>query len=242
MSGTTESSTKANIDTAEVAKFNASASRWWDPDGEFGPLHAINPLRLAFIEERLSLSGKKILDVGCGGGILAEALAARAATVSAIDMAEDSLAVARLHLLESGLTVDYQCALAEDYAAEHPAAFDVVCCLEMLEHVPSPGSLIEACARLVRPGGDLFFSTINRNTRAYLHAIVGAEYVLGMLPRGTHDYARFIRPSELAAWLRGAGLELRSMAGIGYDPLQRRYHLTDDVRVNYLLHAQRPVD
>lgn len=231
-----------NVDEAEVAKFNASAARWWDPEGEFRPLHEINPLRLAFIERQCRLDGRRVADIGCGGGILAEALARSGARVCAIDMAPDSLEVARLHLLESGLDIDYRCQTAEGLAAEMPGAFDVVTCMELLEHVPDPASLIAACARLVRPGGDCFFSTLNRTPRAYLEAIVGAEYLLRMLPHGTHDYARFIRPSELAAWCRAAGLEPAAMIGIRYCPVTRRFRLDDDVQVNYILHARRPAD
>jgi len=231
-----------NVDAVEVSKFNASAARWWDPDGEFRPLHEINPLRLAFIQSHCRLEGRRVVDVGCGGGILAESLARAGARVCAIDMAPDGLEVARLHLLESGLDIDYRCLTAERLADERPAAFDVVTCMELLEHVPDPASLIAACARLVRPGGDCFFSTLNRTPRAYLEAIVGAEYLLRMLPRGTHDYARFIRPSELAAWCRAAGLEPSALAGIRYCPLTRSYRLDDDVQVNYLCHARRPAD
>ncbi len=231
-----------NVDEAEVAKFNASAARWWDREGEFRPLHEINPLRLAFIERQCRLDGRRVADVGCGGGILAEALARSGARVCAIDMAPDSLEVARLHLLESGLDIDYRCLTAEGLAAEMPGAFDVVTCMELLEHVPDPASLIAACARLVRPGGDGFFSTLNRTPRAYLEAIVGAEYLLRMLPHGTHDYARFIRPSELATWCRAAGLEPAAMTGIRYCPVTRRFRLDDDVQVNYILHVRRPAD
>lgn len=229
-----------NVDPAEVAKFNATASRWWDPEGEYRPLHEINPLRLAFIEQRCRLAGRHVVDVGCGGGILAEALARAGARICAIDMAPDSLEVARLHLHESGLEVDYRCMTAEALAEERPAAFDVVTCMELLEHVPDPAGLVAACARLARPGGDLFFSTINRTPKAYFQAIVGAEYLLRMLPRGTHDYARFIRPSELATWARLTGLEVAAMRGIRYCPITRTFALTDDVKVNYLVHARRP--
>lgn len=229
-----------NTDPAEIAKFNAMASRWWDPEGDFKPLHQINPLRLDYIEKHARLTGRNVIDVGCGGGILAESMAARGARVTGIDMADAALAVARMHMIESGVKVDYRRSSAEDYARQAPAAADVVTCMELLEHVPDPASLVKACADLVRPGGDLFFSTINRTPKAYLYAIVGAEYLLRMLPTGTHDYERFIRPSELGACLRAAGLELRDLRGMNYDPLGRRYSLSGDVGVNYLLHAVKP--
>ena len=228
-----------NIDPAEVAKFDALASRWWDPNGQFKTLHDINPLRLDFIDARARLAGKTVIDVGCGGGLLAEAMAGRGARVTGIDLAESSLAVAQLHLLESGHRVDYRRIAAEELAAREPGAADVVTCMELLEHVPDPAALVAACARLVRPGGHLFFSTLNRTPKSYLFAIVGAEYVLRMLPQGTHDYARFIRPSELGHWLRDGGLELRELAGLSYNPLTRRYALGRNVDVNYLLHATR---
>jgi 2-polyprenyl-6-hydroxyphenyl methylase / 3-demethylubiquinone-9 3-methyltransferase len=234
-----------NIDPAEIAKFETLASRWWDPSGEFKPLHDINPLRLDYIRKRADLAGKRVVDIGCGGGILAESMSRLGASVTGIDMGEAPLAVARMHLLESGLQVDYRQLTAEQLAEEEPASFDAVTCMEMLEHVPDPASVVDACARLARPGGDVFFSTINRNTRAYLSAIVGAEYVLRLLPRGTHEYRKFIRPSELAAWMRAAGmpvagLELQDLAGMGYNPLNGRYFLTSDISVNYLAHAVRP--
>jgi 2-polyprenyl-6-hydroxyphenyl methylase/3-demethylubiquinone-9 3-methyltransferase len=228
-----------NVDPNELRKFDALAHRWWDADGEFKPLHDINPLRLNFIERSVDLAGLRVLDVGCGGGILAEGLARRGAEVTAIDMAEAALQVARLHLHESGLEVDYRHITVEDLAQEMPGSFDVVTCMELLEHVPDPGSVITACARLIKPEGDVFLSTINRNPKAFLLAVVGAEYVLRLLPRGTHDYARFIRPSELDAWNREAGLTTREIAGMSYNPLTRRYALGDDVDVNYLLHAVR---
>ena len=231
-----------NCDPREIAKFEELAARWWDPQGECRPLHEINPLRLAFIEDHVTLAGKDVVDVGCGGGLLAEAMAARGARVTGIDMAEASLQVARLHTLESGVAVDYRCLTAEALSQERPGAFDVVTCMELLEHVPDPASLVTACARLARPGGHVFFSTLNRNPKAYLFAIVGAEYLLRLLPRGTHDYARFIRPSELAAWMRRAGLALRHMGGLGYNPLTRRYFLGSDVSVNYLVHGVRDED
>ena len=230
-----------NVDPAEIAKFEALASRWWDPDGEFRPLHQINPLRLDWIDAKAPLSGLKVLDVGCGGGILAEAMATRGAEVTGIDLGEAPLAVARLHLLESGAEVDYRQISAEQLAAEQPAHYDVVTCMEMLEHVPAPASTIAACAAMVKPGGHCFFSTLNRNPKSYLFAIIGAEYLLRMLPKGTHDYARFIRPSELGEWARRAGLEAREIIGMSYNPLTRHYRLGDDVDVNYLFHTVRTV-
>ncbi|MCC5887290.1 MAG: bifunctional 2-polyprenyl-6-hydroxyphenol methylase/3-demethylubiquinol 3-O-methyltransferase UbiG [Gammaproteobacteria bacterium] len=229
-----------NIDPTEVAKFEAMAHRWWDPEGDFRPLHDINPARLAWIAERHPLAGARALDVGCGGGLLTEAMARAGATVTGIDAGEAPLMVARLHGLESGIEVEYRHMAAEALAAEQPGSFDVVCCLEMLEHVPDPGSVVRACAELVRPGGDLFFSTINRNPKAWALAVVGAEYVLGLLPKGTHDYARFIRPSELARHLRGARLELKEIAGMRYNPFSRDCSITTDVDVNYIVHAVRP--
>ncbi|MCB1922184.1 MAG: bifunctional 2-polyprenyl-6-hydroxyphenol methylase/3-demethylubiquinol 3-O-methyltransferase UbiG [Gammaproteobacteria bacterium] len=228
--------TAANVDHAEVDKFEQLASRWWDPNSEFKPLHDINPLRLDYIDERVGLADKRVLDVGCGGGILAESMAQRGATVTGIDMGKAPLEVARLHLLESGVEVDYRHIAAEALAAESPAAFDVVTCMEMLEHVPDPASVIRACAALVKPGGHVFFSTINRNPKAYLFAIVGAEYVLRMLPKGTHDYAKFIRPSELSRWIREAQLDMRDITGLTYNPLTGTYRLDPrDVDVNYMV-------
>jgi 2-polyprenyl-6-hydroxyphenyl methylase/3-demethylubiquinone-9 3-methyltransferase len=229
----------ANADPAELAKFSDLAHRWWDPQGEFRPLHEINPLRLGWIERLAPLEGKDAIDVGCGGGILAEAMARRGARVTGIDLAEKPLKVAELHLMESGLEVRYELASAEDYAAAHAERFDVLTCMEMLEHVPDPASAVAACARLLKPGGRAFFSTINRNPKAYLFAVIGAEYVLKLLPRGTHDYARFIRPSELAHWCREAGLRELELAGMTYNPLTRRYALGRDCDVNYLLACQR---
>lgn len=230
-----------NVDHAEVSKFEQLASRWWDPNSEFKPLHEINPLRLDYIDTRAGLSGKHVLDVGCGGGILAESMAARGATVIGIDMGEAPLEVARLHLLESGQHVDYRRITVEQLASEMPAQFDVVTCMEMLEHVPDPASVVAACATLVKPGGQVFFSTINRNPKSYLFAIVGAEYVLRLLPRGTHDYARFIRPSELSRWIRGAGLDARDITGLTYNPLSGIYKLDPrDVDVNYMIATVRP--
>jgi len=229
----------SNVDHAEIAKFEALAHRWWDRESEFKPLHEINPLRVNWVDERVGLAGKRVLDVGCGGGILSEAMALRGATVTAIDMGEAPLAVARLHQLESGVNVDYRQSTAEALAAEMPGQFDVVTCLEMLEHVPDPASVIQACQRLVKPGGQVFFSTINRNPKAYLLAIVGAEYLLKMLPRGTHDFKKFIRPSELGAWCRAAGLEVKDIVGLTYNPLSKHYKLGADVDVNYMIQTLR---
>ncbi|MGD1982671.1 MAG: bifunctional 2-polyprenyl-6-hydroxyphenol methylase/3-demethylubiquinol 3-O-methyltransferase UbiG [Chromatiaceae bacterium] len=230
-----------NVDHAEVHKFEQLASRWWDPHSEFKPLHDINPLRLDYIDQHAGLDGKRVLDVGCGGGILAEAMAQRGALVTGIDMGEAPLEVARLHLLETGVQVDYRQLTAEALAAEEPGAFDVVTCMEMLEHVPDPLSVVTACASLVRPGGKVFFSTINRNPKSYLFAILGAEYLLRMLPKGTHDYAKFIRPAELGRWTRQAGLDTRSMTGLTYNPLTGIYRLDPrDVDVNFMVATQRP--
>ncbi|HSP58978.1 MAG TPA: bifunctional 2-polyprenyl-6-hydroxyphenol methylase/3-demethylubiquinol 3-O-methyltransferase UbiG [Halomonas sp.] len=231
-----------NVDAAEIAKFDTMADHWWDPEGDFKPLHDINPLRLDFIDARAGLAEQKVLDVGCGGGILAEAMAYRGAHVTGIDLGEAPLAVARLHAVESGREIDYRWISVEALADEVPGSFDVVTCMEMLEHVPDPASVVRACARLVKPGGQVFFSTLNRNPKAYALAILGAEYVLRMLPRGTHDYAKFIRPSELAGWCRAAGLEVREQSGLVYNPLTRRYRLSaSDVSVNYLMHCRREV-
>lgn len=229
-----------NVDAAEISKFEKMAERWWDAEGEFKPLHQINPLRLGFIEARVPLSGLRVLDVGCGGGILSEAMAARGADVTGIDMAGNALAIAELHLKETKQVVRYVQSSAEDFATQHPDTFDVVTCLELLEHVPDPQSTVEACARLVRPGGHVFFSTLNRTPKAWLFAIVGAEYVLRLLPRGTHDYLKFIRPSELAAGVRRAGLELKEATGLHYQPIGQRYFLGPGLDVNYLVHARRP--
>jgi len=229
----------SNVDHAEIAKFEALAHRWWDRESEFKPLHDINPLRVNWIDEHVALAGKKVLDVGCGGGILSEAMAQRGATVTGIDMGEAPLSVARLHLLESGLEVDYRQITAEALAAEQPGQYDVVTCLEMLEHVPDPASIIRACHTLVKPGGQVFFSTINRNPKAYALAVIGAEYILKMLPRGTHDYRKFIRPSELGAWCRDTGLEVKDIIGLTYNPLTKDYKLSPDVDVNYMLQTAR---
>lgn len=231
---------RENVDAAEVARFDALASRWWDPEGEFRPLHEINPLRLDWIRQHVELDGQKALDVGCGGGILAESMATSGAQVTGIDMAEGSLAVARLHQIESGAPVEYQQATAEELAIQRAGQFDIVTCLEMLEHVPSPPQVIAAVTQLVRPGGHVFFSTINRNPKSFLFAIVGAEYVLKLLPAGTHEYQKFIRPSELENWARGAGLELQSSIGMQYNPFSKEYSLGPDVDVNYLMYFRRP--
>ncbi|TBU92807.1 bifunctional 2-polyprenyl-6-hydroxyphenol methylase/3-demethylubiquinol 3-O-methyltransferase UbiG [Stutzerimonas kirkiae] len=229
----------SNVDHAEIAKFEALAHRWWDKDSEFKPLHEINPLRVNWIDERSGLAGKKVLDVGCGGGILSESMARRGARVTGIDMGEAPLSVARLHLLESGLEVDYRQITAEDMAAEAAGQFDVVTCLEMLEHVPDPSSIIRACHALVKPGGQVFFSTINRNLKAYAMAIIGAEYLLQLLPRGTHDYKKFIRPSELGFWCREAGLDVKDIVGLTYNPLSKEYKLTDNADVNYMIQTHK---
>lgn len=228
-----------NVDHNEISKFEELAHRWWDPDSEFKPLHDINPLRLDYIDARARIAGKQVLDVGCGGGILAESMARHGAEVTGIDMGETPLSVAKLHMLESGVKVDYRRITAEELAEAHPASFDVVTCMEMLEHVPDPGSVIAACARLVKPGGHVFFSTINRNPKAFLFAIVGAEYVLNMLPKGTHEFAKFIRPSELAGWARAAELEVEDITGMTYNPLTKHYRLGRDVDVNYLMYTRR---
>jgi 2-polyprenyl-6-hydroxyphenyl methylase/3-demethylubiquinone-9 3-methyltransferase len=232
---------RSNVDRQEIAKFEALAARWWDMDGDFRPLHEINPLRANFIDGLSPVADRDLVDVGCGGGILAEAMARRGARVTGIDMGEAPLSVARLHQLESGLDIDYRQATAEELAEERPGAYDVVCCLEMLEHVPDPGAVVAACATLARPGASLYFSTINRNPKAFLFAIVGAEHILRLLPAGTHEYDKFIRPSELAGWVRDAGLVLREMTGLTYNPLTKRYRLDEkDVSVNYLLRAEKP--
>jgi 2-polyprenyl-6-hydroxyphenyl methylase/3-demethylubiquinone-9 3-methyltransferase len=227
-----------NVDPAEIAKFSELAHRWWDPTSEFRPLHEINPLRLDYIDRQAKLAGKAVLDVGCGGGILAEAMAERGARVSAIDMSERALKVAQLHLYESGRSVDYRLVSAEALSAEQPASFDVVTCMELLEHVPEPQSTVDACARLLRPGGIAFFSTIARNPKAYLYAILGAEYLLRLLPRGTHDYAKFIRPSELAAMCRRAGMTVADIVGMTYNPVTRLYALGPDASVNYIMQCR----
>jgi 2-polyprenyl-6-hydroxyphenyl methylase/3-demethylubiquinone-9 3-methyltransferase len=228
-----------NADPQELAKFGELAHRWWDPNSEFKPLHDINPLRLDWIESHVSLIGQKVLDVGCGGGLLSEGMAARGAIVTGIDLSEKPLGVARLHLYESGLKVDYQLIAAEAFAEANPASFDVVTCLEMLEHVPNPASIVKACATLVKPGGHVFFSTLNRNPKAYAFAILGAEYILNLLPRGTHDYAKFIRPAELSRQCRQAGLSVGQIRGMSYNLLTKTYSLGEDSSVNYLVHGTR---
>jgi 2-polyprenyl-6-hydroxyphenyl methylase / 3-demethylubiquinone-9 3-methyltransferase len=228
-----------NVDSAEIAKFEALASRWWDPNSEFKPLHDINPLRLRFIDDRVGLAGKHVLDVGCGGGILTESMAALGARVTGVDLGEAPLAVARLHLKESGREVSYRHISAEDLAHECPASYDVVTCMEMLEHVPAPASAVAACAALVKPGGHVFFSTINRNAKAWLFAIVGAEYALNLLPRGTHEYVKLIKPSELERMCRAAHLRIVEFTGMHYNPLTRQYRLGPGVDVNYVAYARR---
>jgi 2-polyprenyl-6-hydroxyphenyl methylase/3-demethylubiquinone-9 3-methyltransferase len=220
-----------NADPAELEKFSRLAARWWDPEGEFRPLHDINPLRLEWIEGHAPLAGKSVLDVGCGGGILTESMARRGARVTGIDLSEKALRVAELHLLESKLDVQYKYSSVEDCVG----SFDVVTCMELLEHVPDPAAMVAACARLVRPGGHVFFSTINRNPKSYLFAVIGAEYILGLLPKGTHDYQRFVKPSELAGWCRASGLSSEELIGMTYSPLSRQYRLGRDCDVNYLL-------
>ena len=237
---TTDRPSPPNADPVELRKFGALAHRWWDPQGDMRPLHEINPLRLDWIDRLAALAGKRVLDVGCGGGILAEAMAQRGARVTGIDLSTKPLRVAQLHALESGVAVDYREASAEALAAEAPAAFDVVTCMEMLEHVPDPASTVQACSRLARPGGWVFFSTINRNPKSFLFAIVGAEYVLRLLPRGTHEYAKFIRPSELAAMARRVELEVVEILGMTYNPLTRRFALGRDTDVNYLVACRKP--
>ena len=229
----------SNVDPLELEKFSQLASRWWDPNSEFKPLHEINPLRLNYIDSIASLAGKRVLDVGCGGGILSEAMAARGARVTGIDLADKPLKVAKLHLLESGLDVDYRMISAEELARTSEERYDVVTCMEMLEHVPDPAQTVRACSDLLKPGGRIFFATINRNPKAYAFAIVGAEYILKLLPRGTHDYAKFIKPSELARMCREAGLSIAGTIGMTYNPLTRVYSLTRDTDVNYILHGEK---
>lgn len=230
---------RTNIDPLEIAKFSEHASHWWDKSGEFKPLHEINPLRLAYINQKVPLTGKTVIDIGCGGGILSESMAELGAKVTGVDMSEAALNVAKLHLHESHAEVEYVLTTAENIAAERSGQYDVVTCLEMLEHVPDPASIIKACAELVKPGGHVFFSTLNRNLKAYLFAIVGAEYILKLLPQHTHDFAKFIRPAELSNWARLANLNVEDMTGMTYNPLTRQYKLTDDVSVNYLVHLKK---
>jgi len=227
-----------NADVLELQKFGELAHKWWDKNSEFKPLHEINPLRLNYIDSLASLSGKRVLDVGCGGGILSESMYFKGADVTGIDLGEQALNVAKLHQLESGAKVNYELISVEQLALEQPASFDVVTCMEMLEHVPDPASIVAACARLVKPGGSVFFSTINRNPKAYLFAVLGAEYILNMLPKGTHDYAKFIKPSELSSWARQSGLNVSGMRGMSYQPLTQHYSLSDDISVNYLLYTE----
>ena len=232
----------SNADPVEIEKFSQLAHKWWDPHSEFKPLHEINPLRLDYIDRFAGLAGKTVLDVGCGGGILSESMAGRAAQVTGIDLSDKALQVARLHLLESGKQVDYRKIAVEDMAAEQPEKFDIVTCLEMLEHVPDPDSVIAACAKLVKPGGWVFLSTLNRNPKSYLFAILGAEYLLKMLPRGTHDYAKFLKPSELAQACRNAGLNVTDLIGMSYNPLSKIYSLGKDTDVNYMIACRRETE
>ena len=230
----------SNVDPSEIARFQAAASRWWDPQGEMRPLHDLNPVRLEFVERAAGLAGLDVLDVGCGGGLLAEAMARKGARVVGLDLASDLLQVAKLHALETGVQLDYGLESAEDHARNHAAAYDVVTCMEMLEHVPDPAAIITALAQLVRPGGQVFLSTINRTPRAYAMAILGAEYLLRLLPPGTHTYEKFIRPSELSAWAKAAGLTVVDVTGIDYEPFSRKAGLKQDASVNYLMHLRRP--
>ncbi|MGZ8257989.1 MAG: bifunctional 2-polyprenyl-6-hydroxyphenol methylase/3-demethylubiquinol 3-O-methyltransferase UbiG [Methylotenera sp.] len=237
MATKTKAAQTLNADELELQKFGELAHKWWDKNSEFKPLHEINPLRLSWIDGLVGLKDKRVLDVGCGGGILSESMCFKGADVMAIDLGEKALNVAKLHQLESGAKVAYQYISVEQLAAEQPASFDVVTCMEMLEHVPDPSAVVAACAKLVKPGGSVFFSTINRNPKAYLFAVVGAEYVLNLLPKGTHDYAKFIKPSELSSWARHAGLTVSGMRGMSYNPITQHYWLGDDVSVNYMMHT-----
>ncbi|WP_428033133.1 bifunctional 2-polyprenyl-6-hydroxyphenol methylase/3-demethylubiquinol 3-O-methyltransferase UbiG [Amphritea sp.] len=236
-----QNNTGANIDPQEIAKFEELASRWWDRESEFKPLHDINPLRVDFIDRIAALNGKSVLDVGCGGGILSEAMAHRGAEVTGIDMGEAPLKVAKLHGLESGVNVSYRQVTVEQLATEQPASFDIVTCMEMMEHVPDPSSIVDACSRLVKPGGFVFFSTLNRNPKSYMMAIIGAEHLLKLVPKGTHDFNKFIRPSELASWIRQSGLQSQKITGLTYNPLSKTYKLNDkDVDVNYMIATRKP--
>lgn len=228
-----------NVDPTELQKFASLAHRWWDPTSEFKPLHEINPLRLDYIDHIVGLQGKRVIDVGCGGGILSESMALRGANVTGIDLGDKALKVAQLHRLETGVSLDYRLISVEDIAEEQPESYDAVVCMEMLEHVPDPAAVVNACAKLAKPGADIFFSTLNRNPKSYLFAVIGAEYVLNMLPKGTHEYDRFIKPSELASWARAAGLEIIGYKGMSYNPLTQVYSLGADVSVNYILHARK---
>jgi 2-polyprenyl-6-hydroxyphenyl methylase/3-demethylubiquinone-9 3-methyltransferase len=232
----------SNVDLAELAKFESIATRWWDKQSEFKPLHDINPLRTNFIDEHVQLAGKKVLDVGCGGGILSEAMTQRGAQVTANDMGQANITTAKLHALESGLTIDYQVLPVEELAAQQAESFDVVTCLEMLEHVPDPVSIVNACYKLCKPGGQVIFSTLNRNPKSFLFGIIGAEYLLNMVPKGTHDYKKFIRPSELASWSREAGLTVSKMTGMSYNPITKIYKLGRDTDVNYLMQTLKPAE
>jgi 2-polyprenyl-6-hydroxyphenyl methylase/3-demethylubiquinone-9 3-methyltransferase len=228
-----------NVDQSEIAKFSALAHRWWDPNSEFKPLHAINPLRLSWMKSFVNFEGKKVVDIGCGGGILAESLAQSGADTTGIDLSEKALKVAELHALEVGVNLTYRAISAEDLAQEQAGQYDVVTCMEMLEHVPDPASIVRACATLCKPGGTLFFSTLNRNPKSYLFAIIGAEYILRLLPKGTHEYAKFIKPSELVHFTRAANLEMLGMKGLGYNPITQVYSLNDDVDVNYMIAVRK---
>lgn len=230
---------KVNIDPAEIAKFSELAAHWWDPQGEMKSLHDINPLRLNYIHQRASLNGKKIIDIGCGGGILSESMSQLGGRVTGIDMSKEAIQVAKLHQHESGTTIDYRVSTAEEAAIQHPGEFDIVTCLEMLEHVPDPVSIVKSCATLVKPGGQVFFSTLNRNIKSYLFAIIGAEHLLKIIPKNTHDYAKFIRPSELSAWARKSNLLVKDMTGLTYNPLTKEYKLCSDISVNYLMHLAK---
>ncbi len=236
------STNQLNADPSELQKFSDLAHRWWDPNSEFKPLHEINPLRLEWIDRYVGVQGKRVIDVGCGGGILSEALAAKGADVTGIDLSDRALSVARLHLHESGHKVNYRKISAEEMAAEQPASFDLVCCMEMLEHVPDPASTVRACAQMVKPGGQVVFSTLNRNPKSYLFAIIGAEYVLKLLPRGTHEYSKFIKPSELTNFARNAGLDVAELMGMTYNPFTKVYALGPDTDVNYLIRCTRRAD
>jgi len=231
--------THQNVDQQELSKFSARAHKWWDANSEFKPLHDINPLRLNYIDQHTALTGKTVLDVGCGGGILSESMAARGARVTGIDLGEKALGVARLHQLESNVAVDYRCIPVETLAVEQAGKYDIVTCMEMLEHVPDPASVVFSCAALVKPGGQVFFSTLNRNPKSYLFAILGAEYLLNMLPKGTHDYEKFIKPSELSRWCRNAGLEVQEITGMSYNPLNKKYSLNQDISVNYIIRTTK---
>jgi len=236
----TTAHTEHNVDPAEIRKFEDLATRWWDRNGEFKPLHDLNPIRLNYINTGSPLSGKKVVDIGCGGGILSESMAHAGASVTGIDMGKAPLSVARLHAMEEDLEIDYQQITAEQHAADNPVSYDIITCMEMLEHVPDPSSIINACMQLVKPGGSIYFSTINRNAKAFLFAIVGAEYVMQLLPKGTHEYSKFIRPSELDVWARQSGLELISIEGVTFNPLTNMFRSSRDVDVNYMVHYKRP--